>query len=153
MAPMLNYAFAFGDSIAIEAVRQGHSSERAGYAVWPIALLGGLLPNAGYVAFLLRRNRSWTGLNANWQPDVWCGVLMGVLWMGAFAIYGVSSVYLGPLGTSIGWALFQIFMIMTASCAGIFTAEWRNAPGAAKWGIATSLVLLASATALLAPRN
>ncbi|MGA7411785.1 MAG: L-rhamnose/proton symporter RhaT [Bryobacteraceae bacterium] len=153
MAPMLNYAFAFGDSIAIEAVRQGHSSETAGYAVWPIALLGGLLPNVGYAVFLLLRNRSWTGLNAKWQPDLWCGGLMAVLWMGAFAIYGVSSVYLGPLGTSAGWALFQIFMIMTANCAGIFTAEWRNAPGSAKWGIATSLVLLASATALLAPRE
>ncbi len=152
MAPMLNYAFAFGDSIAIEAVRQGHSSETAGYTVWPIALLGGLLPNVGYAIYLLRRNRSWTGLSAKWQPDAWCGVLMGLLWMGAFAIYGVSSVYLGPLGTSAGWALFQIFMIMTANCAGIFTAEWRNAPGSAKWGIATSLVLLASATALLAPR-
>src|SRR5271165_304155 len=90
MAPMLNYAFAFGDSIAIEAVRQGNSSETAGYAVWPIALLGGLLPNVGYAIYLLRRNRSWTGLNAKWQPDAWCGVLMGVLWMVAFAIYGVS---------------------------------------------------------------
>jgi L-rhamnose-H+ transport protein len=153
MAPMLNYAFAFGDSIAAEAARQGHSSETAGYAVWPIALLGGLLPNLGYAVYLLRRNRSWTGLNASWHPDAWCGVAMGVLWMAAFAIYGVSSVYLGPLGTSAGWALFQIFMIMTANCLGIFTAEWRNAPGSAKWGIATSLVLLASATALIAPRN
>ena len=153
MAPMLNYAFAFGDSIAAEAVRQGHSSETAGYAVWPIALLGGLLPNAGYAIYLLRRNHSWTGINSSWQRDAWCGVLMGVLWMGAFAIYGVSSVYLGPLGTSAGWALFQIFMIMTANCLGILSAEWRNAPPSAKWGIATSLVLLACATALIAPRN
>jgi L-rhamnose-H+ transport protein len=152
MAPMLNYAFAFGDRIALEAVRQEQSSETAGYAVWPIALLGGLLPNGGYAVYLLRRNQSWTGLKAKWQPDAWCGVLMGALWMAAFAIYGVSSVYLGPLGTSAGWALFQIFMIMTASCAGIFTAEWRNAPGSARWGIAASLVLLALATALLAPR-
>jgi len=153
MAPMLNYAFAFGDRIAEEAVRQGHSSETAGYAVWPIALLGGLLPNVGYAVYLLRRNRSWAGFKATWHPGAWCGVAMGVLWMGAFAIYGVSSVYLGPLGTSAGWALFQIFMIMTANCVGIFTAEWRNAPGSAKWGIATSLLLLAFATALVAPRN
>jgi L-rhamnose-H+ transport protein len=153
MAPMLNYAFAFGDSIAQEAVRQGQPSETAGYAVWPIALLGGLLPNLAYALYLIRRNQSWTGLNAKWQPDVWCGVLMGVLWMGAFAIYGVSSVYLGSLGTSVGWALFQIFMIMTANCIGLFTAEWKNAPSSARWGITASLVLLASATVLIAPRT
>jgi L-rhamnose-H+ transport protein len=34
LAPMLNYAFAFGQSTAEEAVRQGTSKEAAGYAVW-----------------------------------------------------------------------------------------------------------------------
>jgi hypothetical protein len=50
---------------------------------------------------------------------------MRALWMAAFAIYGVSSVYLGALGTSAGWALRQIFMIMTANCSGLLTAEWK----------------------------
>ena len=40
---------------------------------------------------------------------------MGVLWMGAFALYGVSAIYLGSLGTSIGWGLLQTFMIMAAT--------------------------------------
>lgn len=48
LAPMLNFAFAFGQEIAEEAVRQGASPRVAGYAVWPIALLGGLIPNAAY---------------------------------------------------------------------------------------------------------
>jgi hypothetical protein len=78
---------------------------------------------------------------------------MGVLWMGAFAVYGLSSVWLGALGTSAGWALFQIFMIMTANCSGLLTAEWRSAPGAAKRGLALSLALLTSATILIAPRS
>ena len=54
-------------------------------------------------------------LPRRWRPDVWFGCLMAVFWMGAVAIYGVASVYLGTLGTSVGWALFQIFMIMTAN--------------------------------------
>ena len=83
--------------------------------------------------------------------DAWCGVAMGVLWMGAFAVYGISSVYLGAVGTSAGWALFQIFMIMTANCSGLLTAEWKGAPSAAKWGLAAGLILLIAATFLIAP--
>jgi L-rhamnose-H+ transport protein len=153
LAPMLNYAFAFGDKIADQAVRLGNSSEAASYAVWPVALLGGFVPNACYAAFLLSRNRTWKSFHGTWYPDVWCGIAMGVLWMGAFAVYGVSSVFLGPLGTSAGWALFQIFMIMTANGSGVLTAEWRGAPRPAKWGLAAGLVLLASATPLIAPRS
>ena len=153
MAPMLNYAFAFGQSIADEAVRQGTSPQSAGYAVWPIALLGGLIPNAGYSCWLLSRNDTWKRFRGTWRPDVWFGCLMGVLWMSAFAIYGVSSVYLGPLGTSIGWALFQIFMIMTANLSGVLTGEWKDAPAPARRGMWTGLALLAVATVVIACGN
>ncbi len=153
MAPMLNYAFAFGQGIAEEAVRQGTSPQSAGYAVWPIALLGGLIPNAGYSFWLLSRNRTWKNFRGAWHPDVWFGALMGVLWMGAFAIYGVSSVYLGTLGTSVGWALFQIFMIMTANLSGVLTGEWTGAPEGAKRGLWAGLGLLAIATAVIAAGN
>lgn len=53
LASMLNYAFAFGDGIARQAVRMGNSPESAGYAVWPIALLGGFVPNVSYAAVRL----------------------------------------------------------------------------------------------------
>lgn len=153
MAPMLNYAFAFGQGIAEEAVRQGASPQAAGYSVWPIALLGGLIPNAGYSCWLLSRNGTWKHFGGAWHPDVWFGCLMGVFWMGAFAIYGVGSVYLGTLGTSVGWALFQIFMIMTANVSGVLTGEWKGAPARAKRGLWTSLGLLAAATAAIAAGN
>ncbi|MCX6628928.1 MAG: hypothetical protein NTW28_15020 [Candidatus Solibacter sp.] len=153
MAPMLNYAFAFGQGIAEEAVRQGASPRAAGYAVWPIALLGGLIPNAGYSFWLLSRNGTWKHFGNAWRPDVWFGCLMGVFWMGAFAIYGVSSVYLGALGTSVGWALFQIFMIMTANLSGVLSGEWKGAPPAAKRSLWAGLALLAIATAVIAAGN
>jgi L-rhamnose-H+ transport protein len=153
MAPMLNYAFAFGQSIAEEAVRQGTSREAAGYAVWPVGLLGGFVPNAAYAVWLLTRNRSWKHFRVEWRPDVWYGCAMGVLWMGAFAVYGVSSVYLGALGTSVGWALFQIFMIMTANVSGVLTGEWKEAPAHARRGLWVGLALLAVATVVIAAGN
>ncbi len=150
LAPMLNYAFAFGENIAQQAVALGNSKQAAGYAVWPIGLLGGLIPNICYAAWLLSRNRTWTVFRSSYS-DAWCGIAMGVLWMGAFAVYGIGSVYLGALGTSAGWALFQIFMIITANCSGLLTAEWKGAPSAAKWGLAAGLILLIAATVLIAP--
>ncbi|MDE3167089.1 MAG: hypothetical protein KGN36_14885 [Acidobacteriota bacterium] len=152
MAPMLNFSFAFGQPIADAAVRLGTSREAAGYAVWPVALAGGLVPNLGYALWLLRRNRTWSAFR-EWSPGLWCGCLMAVLWMGAVAIYGVSSVYLGELGTSAGWALFQIFMIITANLSGVLTGEWRGAPPAALRKLWGGLALLALATAVIAAGN
>jgi L-rhamnose-H+ transport protein len=73
--------------------------------------------------------------------------------MSAFAIYGVSSVYLGVLGTSVGWALFKIFMIMTANLSGVLTGEWRSAPVQARRGLWIGLSLLAAATIVIAAGN
>ena len=152
MAPMLNYSFAFGQDIARAAVVLGNPPLRAAYAVWPIGLAGGFLPNIGYSLYLLRRNQSWSVFKRV-SPDILLAALMGALWMGAFALYGMSAVYLGALGTSIGWGLFQIFMIMTATLSGVGTGEWNNAPRVSKLLLASGLACLICATTLLAMGN
>jgi L-rhamnose-H+ transport protein len=152
LAPMLNYSFAFGQDIARAAVRLGNPEVRATYAVWPIGLAGGLFPNIGYSIYLLRKNRT-TALFQPVNPDIFWAILMAVLWMGAFALYGMSATYLGSFGTSIGWGLFQIFMIMTATLSGVLTGEWKGAPRKAQILLAFSVVCLTLATALLAMAN
>jgi L-rhamnose-H+ transport protein len=149
MAPMLNYAFVFGQGLAVAAVLLGNTPVGAAYAVWPIALLGGLIPNVAFSLYLLDRNKSWRIFSCD-PPDLFWALLMGILWMGAFALYGVSAVYLGTFGTSIGWGLFQIFMIMTAMIAGMLTAEWRSASRKAMTLLGTGMVGLLTATILLA---
>jgi L-rhamnose-H+ transport protein len=152
LAPMLNYSFAFGQDIALAAVRLGTPEVRAAYAVWPIGLAGGLLPNIGYSIYLLRRNRT-AALFQSTCPDIFWAILMAILWMGAFALYGMSATYLGRFGTSIGWGLFQIFMIMTATLSGVFTGEWKSAPRLARALLGLSITCLSCATALLASAN
>lgn len=152
MAPMLNYSFAFGQNIAKAAVAFGNKPVWAAYAVWPIGLAGGLVPNLLYSAWLLVRNRSWVLFRSS-RPDFFRSSLMGVLWMGAFAMYGMSATFLGALGTSVGWALLQIFMIMTAIFAGVFTGEWLHAPRSAKLLLSTGIAGLTIATVLLAVSN
>ena len=152
MAPMLNYSFAFGQDIALQAVARGNSPYLAGYSVWPAGLAGGFLPNAAYSVYLLSRGRSWSAFRAPF-PDMLWSSLMALLWMGAFALYGMSTAFLGTLGTSVGWGLFQIFMIMTATLSGILTGEWRKAPGRAKLFLSTGLGLLIIATLFFTSGN
>ena len=149
---MLNYSFAFGQSIAMEAVRLGTPEVRAGYAVWPIGLAGGFVPNIAYSFYLLRKNQSWRAFHPA-RADVLWPALMGVLWMGAFALYGMAAIYLGSFGTSIGWGLLQIFMIMTATLSGVLTGEWKQAPASAKQLLSLGLSCLICATVLLALGN
>jgi L-rhamnose-H+ transport protein len=152
MAPMLNYSFAFGQDIARQAVAVGNSPVLAAYAVWPVALAGGFLPNFAYSVFLLSRNRSVSAFHAPF-PDILWPSLMAALWMGAFALYGMSAVFLGALGTSIGWGLFQIFMITTAIFSGVLTGEWKGAPRRARAFLGTGLALLILATILFTAGN
>jgi len=152
LAPMLNYSFAFGQDIALRSIALGNSPVHAAYAVWPISLLGGFFPNAGYSAYLLTRRRSWPAF-AKRQPDSLWPLLMAALWMGAFSVYGMSAAFLGKLGTSIGWGLFQIFMIMTASLSGVLTGEWKSVPGKPKAFLAVGMTLLVFATLLLVMAN
>jgi L-rhamnose-H+ transport protein len=149
MAPMLNYSFAFGQDIAKSAVRFGNQPVHAAYAVWPVALAGGLIPNAAYSMRLLARNQTWA-LFRDTPSDLLRSSLMGVLWMGAFALYGMSATYLGALGTSVGWGLLQIFMIMTATMAGVLTGEWKHACRSARLLLGSGIAGLTVAIVLLA---
>jgi len=148
MAPMLNYAFAFGQKLASTAVQLGSSPEAAAYAVWPVALLGGLIPNIAYCVYLLQKNRNWATFAESGSDCAWAA-LMGILWIGGISSYGVASVYLGALGTSIGWGLLQIFMIMAATVSGLLTAEWKNASRNAIALMSTGMAALIGATVLL----
>ncbi len=152
LAPMLNYSFAFGQDIAKAAIERGASAQNAGYAVWPVSLAGGLVPNALYSLWLLNRNGTW-GKFRPAMPDLKFPAAMGILWMGAFATYGVASVYLGPLGTSAGWALMQIFMILTANVSGLLTGEWRGTPPRVLRVFGLGLSLLALATVIISLGN
>jgi L-rhamnose-H+ transport protein len=152
MAPMLNYSFAFGQDIAARAVHMGVPPVHASYAVWPIALTGGFIPNIGYCLYLLSKNDTWRLFRTTGSDGIWAA-LMGLLWMGAFALYGMSASYLGRFGTSVGWGLFQIFMIMTATLSGVWTGEWKGAPRRATVLLSLGLSCLTGATILLALGN
>lgn len=149
MAPMLNYSFAFGQGIAHQAIRFGTPQLSAAYAVWPVGLLGGFLPNAVYGIYLLSQNKTWNLFHQS-ARDALLSASMGVLWMGAFSLYGMAAVFLGRLGTSVGWGLLQIFMVVAATLSGVLTGEWKDASSKAVLFSGAGLAILTVATLFFA---
>jgi L-rhamnose-H+ transport protein len=115
----------------------------------PIALAGGLIPNLGYAIFLLNKNRSWKSFGGSGTDALW-SLLMGLLWIGAVVIYGISTRFLGTLGDSAGWAIYQTTMVLTANAAGLVAGEWRRASPRASAALGTGIALLIVATITIA---
>lgn len=125
MASLLNLALAFGGDIVMKARMAGAAPAWAPFAVWPVALAGGFVINAGYCFYLMSRNHTWGNFTGG-PREVLNPLLAGSLWMGSIAVYSSATTFLGILGVSIGWALFQIVMILTGNVAGLLTGEWRQ---------------------------
>jgi L-rhamnose-H+ transport protein len=152
MAPMINFGFAFGGGIVREALRLGTPPESASFAVWPAVLAGGLAPNVVYAVYLLSKNRKWGQFRLVW-PDLGYSAAAGLLWIGATLTYGIATRFLGALGTSAGWGLYQILMILTANLAGLLSGEWARSGKGSLRTLASGLLLLGAATVLLAVAN
>ena len=152
LAPMLNYSLAFGDGLMAEALRQHAGRADAPYAVWPIALAGGALPNLAYAAWLLFTKKTWRNFTPIW-PEITLGAIMGGLWMGSVAAYGTATTLLGVLGASIGWSIYQICIILTANVSGWVAGEWKGVSSPAKIALWSGLCLLAVATVAITYGN
>jgi L-rhamnose-H+ transport protein len=149
LSPMLNYAFAFSEPIRSSALQRGMSPATAGYAVWPLVLTAGFLPNVAYSVYLLHKNRTGV-LFKHGGPDATLAIVMGILWMGSLALYGMSAACLGDLGTSVGWGIVQALALITAAILGGLTREWNAAGKTAGWLRLIGVSLLVVATLFMA---
>jgi L-rhamnose-H+ transport protein len=152
MASLLNIALAFGGDIVAKAQQAGAAPAWAPFAVWPIALAGGFLTNVGYCLFKMSRNHTWTNFGGG-PREALNPILGGLLWMGAIAIYSSGATFLGVLGFSVGWALFQIAMILTGNVAGLIAGEWREAPARVSRANIEGVAVLFLAVILLGAAN
>jgi L-rhamnose-H+ transport protein len=138
-----NLALVFGMELNKAALSVGATELNANNAVWCISLLGGLVPNLAYCAYLLSKNSGWTLFNpAKSQRDWLLALAMGLMWLGGVAVYGMSVQSLGRLGASIGWALIQSTAILAGNVSGFSTGEWRGTSAAAKKAMGVGLFIL-----------
>jgi L-rhamnose-H+ transport protein len=131
---------------AVEA--GGARPENAANAVLLPILLGGCVPNCLYCLHLLRRNRTWSAYRE--RPAYWLVILlMGAMYSGSVVLWGISTspAMLGPLGASVGWALFIGMIVVASNIGGFLAGEWRGAGLRASAAMACALVLIVAAMA------
>jgi L-rhamnose-H+ transport protein len=152
LAPMLNFGFVFGASIASNAVKMGATQGNASNAIWAISLTGGFVANGGYAALKLFRSGAWVRYRKSGLE--WAlGPLTGVLFTVGFLLYGRGATIMGDLGPSVGWPVFQATTILVSTRAGALSGEWRNSGARIMSITLMGLVLLVSAIVVLSVGN
>jgi L-rhamnose-H+ transport protein len=152
--PFLNFAFTFGDRIKQAAAAAGAGRGSEGDAIWALALLGSLMVNVTYCSILLSRNRNWCRYRQKGIAGHWfLASAMGVAWMFSITLYGRGASCMGPLGGSIGWAVFYCCIIIFSSLCGMLTGEWREGRGRPLRTMTAGLAVLLVAVGILAYAN
>jgi L-rhamnose-H+ transport protein len=151
MSAMINIGFAYGAPLGEAAKMAGCPPLLASLTVWIPVLLGGLIFNIGYPIYLISRDGSWsTFFNGKFHAMLWIRASsMGVLWFGAFLLYGIGASMMGNAGTVYGWAIFIALSILTSNAWGALTGEWSNSGAKPKVLMGFSTVLLISSLFLL----
>jgi L-rhamnose-H+ transport protein len=130
LSAALNFGYAFCTDIMATAEKLGATKDNALNAMWVVLVPAGGLLNVGYCIVLLRKNRSWNRLVGKSTLVDWSGAwFMGILWTGSVIVYGWGATYLGRLGPTLGWSLWNAILIATTFICGLLTHEWRGVHG------------------------
>jgi L-rhamnose-H+ transport protein len=152
--PFLNFAFNFGQRIKDAALGHGASAGAESDAIWALALTGSLVVNGVYCCVLLTRNGSWRRFREQGTGHYWpLAALMGLLWMSSITLYGRGASAMGPLGGSVGWAVFYGCIIVFSTLWGIVCGEWRAGHGRPMRTLAGGLAVLLLAIVILGYGN
>jgi L-rhamnose-H+ transport protein len=150
---MLNFSFTFGKELQDRSASLGATASASANPIWSLALTAGFLANVAYCVYLLNKNRSWHLFSGPGTPVVyWVGaVLMGLLWFGGVAAYGIGAASLGALGGIVGWPVLMAMTVIAANVLGAVTGEWRGASRRSRrywWAGVASLVVAVYVIAL-----
>ena len=137
------------------------SQEQFGNSPW-IARLAVMLPSfigSGiaimcYFGYQLTKNKSWGNFNKKGSlKNSGLLLIMAVVYCASLIIYGLGAYELGPLGTSVGFAIFQTGCIMVANILGFFTGEWNNAGTLSKNWLFSGLTVMTIGIIIVAYGN
>lgn len=150
IAGSLNIGFALSTGITRRAEAFGSNALVATYPVWALMLAAGLIPNILYCGYLMKRNRTAALFGSVCsRTDVFWVLLMAVTWIVATFSYGLSTRFLGALGTSTGYIMYVSFTLFFANLFGWLAGEWRGAPPQATRLLCFGMVLMLAAITVL----
>ena len=125
----INLAFCYSaDIVEISEHEFGNPPCIATLSAWVLIFWGGFLSTSLYCVFLLWKNATWNNFtNNNARFNLVMAAIMALFHFLILFFYGIGAGYLGPLGTSVGWAAFLSCGLLIANMAGFMTGEWRDA--------------------------
>ena len=144
-----NIGFSFGTGIKQTAIAQGTSPAMAENAVWALFFSIGFVPNFLYTCWLMIKNKTLVLFTQKPVRNIGLGLLMSIMWIGSFYIYGYSSSKLSNWGNIIGWPLFITISIVVGNILGIWRGEWKESPIKAKRLLNIGLATLMLAMVIL----
>lgn len=159
LSGLLPIAMGLPWSLRIESVAQVYglsTGPSSSNMVLAFILLGGAIPNCTYCIFLLAKKGTFHRYLECSRMENWTGVLlMGILYSASIALWGVSisSRLLGPLGPSVGWALFVGTIVLSSTAASLVSGEWTGASRKSLRSLRMSVSFLIAAMVLICLGN
>jgi len=127
LAPAFNLGFSFSQDIAARAVELGGAPAASTNAVLAVVLTGGFVMNMVYCLYRLKKNRSFARYAI---PEsgryVLLGILMGLLWIVSYAMYGSATTRMGQFGTVAGWPILMAVMTVASGAWDAARGEWQG---------------------------
>jgi L-rhamnose-H+ transport protein len=149
-----NVGMAFGTRVIEAAKAVGVSDTFAGNAVWALFFTMGFVVNFGYCLYLMITRSSLQDFkNPETGRNLGLGMIMALMWIGSFYLYGMSAAKLGRWGVIIGWPLFISLSIVVGNLWGIWRGEWQGAPAQARALLNKGLLVLVVAVVVVAASN
>ena len=149
-----NLGFDFADRVALEAQRLGAHPAAASIGRWITVYWGGFLAILIGTGSKMLKTGTWKKYMAEGSGrDFALAALMGLLHFLAQNFYGLGALYLGRLGTTIGWALNIAASLLVANGFGFMIGEWKSARKSSVRTLYAGLLVLVVAMSLLAYGN
>jgi L-rhamnose-H+ transport protein len=139
----INVGFSLSRSLVDIALSHGASENWAGNVIWGVLFTSGGILNILYCAYLLGVNRTTNYYRAGGSlRNFILLLLMSLMWIGSFILYGVGATMMGGWGIVIGWAVYMVLSIAVANVWGIAQGEWKGVSRGTKMIMARALVML-----------
>jgi len=153
-----NLAYHVADNIGhigqISQEQYGNAPWAARLAVMLPSFIGSGIAIMVYFIYQLAKNKSWSNFNQKDSPkNILLILIMAIVYCASLIIYGLGAYELGPLGTSVGFAIFQTGCIMVANLLGLFSGEWKNAGSKSKSWLCSGLVIMTIGIIIVAVGN
>jgi len=135
---LLATGFSFANAVGRPALHaasqaQGNPEWVTALAVmFPIFLSGGVVM-AGYFAWQLSTKQAWGAFKTPaFGRNFGLILVMAIFHYAASAIFAYAAFKLGPVGNTVGYAIFNTSCVVTAIVSGLVVGEWQGASSRAK---------------------